>query len=119
MAMVPGLPIGTGIRTAAMVPAVQMALPSPFSQKAEMVNQTQVFVRIPAVHSLQLPNVITRDFRDMLEQSRDLVAQALDHTGNRPPEWSFINTKVRDILDRFYYDQTKRRPMILPFMVKV
>ncbi|MFC1964188.1 ribonuclease J [Chloroflexota bacterium] len=63
--------------------------------------------------------VDTRDFRDMIEQSRDLVAQALDHTGSRPPEWSFINTKVRDVLDRFYYDQTKRRPMILPFMVKV
>ncbi|MFC1962048.1 ribonuclease J [Chloroflexota bacterium] len=63
--------------------------------------------------------VDTRDFRDMIEKSRDLVAQAIDHTGGRPPEWSFINTKVRDILDRFYYEQTKRRPMILPFMVKV
>ena len=27
--------------------------------------------------------------------------------------------KVRDILHKFYYDQTKRRPMILPVMVKV
>jgi len=25
----------------------------------------------------------------------------------------------RDTLDKFYYDRTKRRPMILPFMVKV
>jgi len=34
-------------------------------------------------------------------------------------EWSFVNAKVRDTLYKYYYEQTKRRPMILPFMVKV
>ncbi len=71
------------------------------------------------------PDIVTRgfvdarEFKDMIEKSRDLIAQALDHSGARPAEWSFINTKVRDTLDKFYYQQTKRRPMILPFMVKV
>jgi len=63
--------------------------------------------------------VDTRESKDMLEASRDLVARILDHSGDRPAEWSFINTKVRDALNKFYYEQTKRRPMILPFMVKV
>ena len=63
--------------------------------------------------------VDTRESKDMLEESRDLVARILDHGGDRPAEWSLINTKVRDALNRFYYEQTKRRPMILPFMVKV
>ena len=63
--------------------------------------------------------VDTRESRDMIEESRDLVARALGHSGDRPAEWSFVNTKVRDILHKFYYEQTKRRPMILPFMVKV
>ncbi len=63
--------------------------------------------------------VDTREFKDMIESSRDVVARALDHSGARPAEWSFINTKVRDILNKFYYEQTKLRPMILPFMVKV
>jgi len=63
--------------------------------------------------------VDTRESKDMLDESRDLVARILDHSGDRPAEWSFINTKVRDTLNRFYYEQTKRRPMILPFMVKV
>ena len=63
--------------------------------------------------------VDTRESKDMLDESRDLVARILDHSGNRPAEWSFINTKVKDILNKFYYQQTKRRPMILPFMVKV
>ena len=63
--------------------------------------------------------VDTRESKDMLEESRDLVAQALAHSGKQPTEWSLVNDKVRDILNRFYYEQTKRRPMILPFMVKV
>ncbi len=63
--------------------------------------------------------VDTREAKDMIEESRDVVARALDHSGVRPAEWGFINTKVRDVLNRFYYEQTKRRPMILPVMVKV
>ncbi|MDD4984592.1 MAG: ribonuclease J [Dehalococcoidales bacterium] len=63
--------------------------------------------------------VDTRESKDMLEESRDLVAQTLDHSGKQPTEWSLVNDKIRDILNRFYYERTKRRPMILPFMVKV
>jgi ribonuclease J len=63
--------------------------------------------------------VDTREAKDMLEESRDIVARSLDHSGVRPADWSFIYAKVRDILHKFYYDQTKRRPMILPVMVKV
>jgi ribonuclease J len=71
------------------------------------------------------PDIVTRgfiderDFGDMMEESRQLLEKTLDHSGGRITEWSFINTKVRDTLDKFYYDRTKRRPMILPFMVKV
>jgi ribonuclease J len=72
------------------------------------------------------PDIVTRgfiderEFGDMIEQSRELLEKTLGHSGGgRVPEWNFINTKVRDTLDKFYYDRTKRRPMILPFMVKV
>jgi ribonuclease J len=63
--------------------------------------------------------VDTREAKDMIEESRELVARALDHSGARSADWGFINAKVRDILHKFYYEQTKRRPMILPVMVKV
>jgi ribonuclease J len=70
------------------------------------------------------PDIVTRGFidtreaGDMIEESRELLAHTLDH-GGRVTEWSSINNKVRDTLEKFYYDRTKRRPMILPFMVKV
>jgi ribonuclease J len=63
--------------------------------------------------------VDTNDYKDMLDRSRELVAEMLGRGGERPSDWNFINTKVRDILNKFYYEQTKRRPMILPFMVRV
>lgn len=76
------------------------------------------------------PDIVSRGFVDtnesveMIEQSRDLVAKVLDHGSSsggsaRPSDWSFINSKIRDTLNKFYYDQTRRRPMVLPFMVKV
>jgi ribonuclease J len=60
-----------------------------------------------------------KDFSTLMEESRQVLEKALDHSHGRLTEWSFINSKVRDTLDKFYYDRTKRRPMILPFMVKV
>jgi ribonuclease J len=71
------------------------------------------------------PDIVTRGFidpkdsGDMMEESRELLAKTLDHSGARVAEWSSVNNKVRDTLEKFYYDRTKRRPMILPFMVKV
>ena len=71
------------------------------------------------------PDIVTRGFidtvafKELMDESRQLLATTLDHGGGRIPEWSFINTKVKDTLEKYYYDKTKRRPMILPFMVKV
>ena len=71
------------------------------------------------------PDIVSRGFvdaqesKDMLEASRDVVARALDHSGGRPMEWGFVSSKVRDVLNKFYYEQTKRHPMVLPFMVQV
>ena len=71
------------------------------------------------------PDIVSRGFvdtgesREMIEGSRELVARILDRSGSHSADWGFINTKVKDALNRFYYEQTRRRPMILPFMVKV
>jgi ribonuclease J len=71
------------------------------------------------------PDIVSRGFVDMkegetiLEQGRDLVKATLDHSGGHPLEWSFINTKVKDTLSKFFYEQTRRRPMILTAAVEV
>jgi ribonuclease J len=71
------------------------------------------------------PDIVSRGFvdpeeaKDMIEESRDLVAETLDHGSEQAMDWGFVSTKVRDTLYRFYYERTRRRPMILPFMVSV
>jgi ribonuclease J len=71
------------------------------------------------------PDIVSRGFVDMkegeaiLEQGRDLVKATLDRGGGRPLEWSFINAKVKDTLREFFYEQTRRRPMILTTAVEV
>jgi ribonuclease J len=71
------------------------------------------------------PDIVSRGFiemgetEDLLEQIRDLVVKTLDHGSDHPIEWSFINAKVKETLSRFLYQQTKRRPMILPLAVEV
>jgi ribonuclease J len=96
----------------------------------KMLSRDGIVVVILAVNKqdgklVSPPDIVSRgfmdpqDFESLAGESRDILVKALDHSGNRLTEWSFINTKVRDTLDKFYYDRTKRRPMILPFMVKV
>jgi ribonuclease J len=71
------------------------------------------------------PDIVSRGFVDMkegetiLEQGRDLVKTALDHSSGLPLEWSYINTKVKDILSKFFFEQTRRRPMILTTALEV
>ncbi|MFH1381352.1 MAG: ribonuclease J [Chloroflexota bacterium] len=71
------------------------------------------------------PDIVSRGFvdtneaKDIIEASREVVARVLDHGGAHPADWGYINTKVRDALNRYYYEQTRRRPMVLPFLVKV
>ncbi|MFH1640275.1 MAG: ribonuclease J, partial [Chloroflexota bacterium] len=71
------------------------------------------------------PDIVSRGFvdnresGDMIEKSRDVLVHALDHSTSSSADMNFITTKVRDILNKYYYEQTKRHPMILPFLVKV
>jgi len=71
------------------------------------------------------PDIVSRGFVDtkesetILEQGRELVATTLDRSGGHPIEWSLIDTKVKETLGKFFYEQTKRRPMILTTTIEV
>ncbi len=70
------------------------------------------------------PDVVSRGFIEtemsdgLMERARDVVVQALmgeEHVADR----SNFNTRVHDALSRFLYDETHRRPMVLPVSVEV
>ncbi len=71
------------------------------------------------------PDIVSRGFvdvvesKDMLDGGRDLVADVLNHGRVHSSDRGFIDNEVKNALDKYFYDKTKRRPMILPVQVQV
>ncbi len=70
------------------------------------------------------PDVVSRgvtsieESEDLLERTRDMVVASLagaDHI----VEWSVVNVTVKEAIAKFLYDETHRRPMVLPVAVEV
>lgn len=70
------------------------------------------------------PDVISRGFPEadlangVMERARDVIMQSMEgveHVADRAD----INQRVHNALQRFMYEQTRRRPMILPVTVEV
>ncbi len=70
------------------------------------------------------PELLSRGFVDaeghelLLEEGRDVVAQALEGA-DHIAEIADTNARIRDSLSKFLYDQTRRRPMVLAVTVEV
>ncbi|MDP2950264.1 MAG: ribonuclease J [Chloroflexota bacterium] len=70
------------------------------------------------------PDVVARGFMDtdesgeLLEKARRHVVRALKGADHHS-EWGDVNTRVKDSLSQYLYQQTRRRPMILPLTVEV
>ena len=72
------------------------------------------------------PDLISRGFihmkenRDLIERTRmKAKALATDHDPQSPPDDNYIKNKLRNELGQFLFAKTKRRPMILPVVIKV
>lgn len=72
------------------------------------------------------PDIISRGFvyvresEDLIDEARNVVREVLDHCERqRIREWSMLKGGIRDSLKDFLYEQTKRRPMILPVIMEV
>jgi ribonuclease J len=70
------------------------------------------------------PDVVSRGFVDveeseeLLERTRDVVVAALEGA-NHIAEWSVVHSKVKEAIAKFLYQETRRRPMVLPVAVEV
>ncbi|MDD4168930.1 MAG: ribonuclease J [Desulfotomaculaceae bacterium] len=72
------------------------------------------------------PDIVSRGFvyvresEQLLEEARVKVKSALDACADRGiSEWSPIKSQVRDVLGKFLYEKTRRRPMILPIIMEI
>lgn len=72
------------------------------------------------------PDIISRGFvyvresEELLVEANTLVLQTLKKCNkDNVSEWSFLKSNIRDVLSKFLFDKTKRRPMILPIIMEV
>jgi ribonuclease J len=55
----------------------------------------------------------------LFEEARERVTAALEGDERRQPDPGYLAGKVRDTLNSFVYERTRRRPMILPVVTEV
>ena len=70
------------------------------------------------------PEVVSRGFVDM-DESEDLIERTRDTAmkclagADHLVEWGAVHAQVKDAVAKFLYDETRRRPMVLPVAVEV
>ena len=72
------------------------------------------------------PDLISRGFvymkenKDLIEKTRMIAKKIVkDQAGSLPIDEDFIKNKIRVDVGQFLFSQTKRRPMVLPVVIKV
>ena len=72
------------------------------------------------------PDIVSRGFvyvresEALMEDARERVRQALEKCElQHVTEWATIKSNIRDVLGKFLYERTRRRPMILPIVMEV
>ncbi|MFC3882517.1 ribonuclease J [Bacillus songklensis] len=64
--------------------------------------------------------VYVRESEQLLEEATGIVKQILDKCMKEQMiEWSSLKSSMREILNQFLFEKTKRKPMILPIIMEV
>ena len=72
------------------------------------------------------PDVVSRGFvyvresEALMDEARDRAKEALDSClAQNTTDWGALKSAVRDSLNRYLWEKTKRRPMILPIIMEI
>lgn len=72
------------------------------------------------------PDIVSRGFvyvresEPLMDAARNKVVKILENCNKDGiREWGLLKTKIRDDLSKFFYEQTKRSPMILPIIMEI
>lgn len=94
-----------------------------------MAEEGIVLVMVPVdVHTSRVigePDIVSRGFvfekeaEDLLNRAKNVVKLALSHHPESALDWRFTRRHIEETLEEFFYEETKRRPMILPVVVEV
>lgn len=97
----------------------------------KQLSQDGILIVVVAIDSetgvvLSGPDLISRGFvyvresEKLLEEARQRVAESLATCERKQvTEWSTIKNRVKEALSNYLYEQTRRRPMILPIVMDI
>jgi ribonuclease J len=94
------------------------------------LSQEGIFVVVVAVDKqsgrvVGSPDIVSRGFIDMresgdlLDATKQVVLDALAADRDHVMDWSRIHARVKDAVSQYLYEQTRRRPMVLPVALEV
>lgn len=71
------------------------------------------------------PDIISRGFvfedfaQELLDEAKRVLSDNLAQHIHKNTDWRFVRKLVEDSLEKFFYDVTGRRPLILPIVVEI
>lgn len=71
------------------------------------------------------PDIITRGFvyvresEKLIDDAREVARKYMQEKSSEQQEWSSIKSGVREALNKFLYEKTRRSPMIIPIIMEV
>lgn len=69
-------------------------------------------------------DIISRGFvfesqaQDILEMAKEVVKKSLEQHSHKAANWRFVRKIIEDGLEKFFYEMTERRPLVLPVIVE-
>ena len=93
------------------------------------LSEDGLFIVVITMHKNKVvasPDIITRGFLyrreadELIDNTRDVVSKAmLKFEKEGVTDWKTIKRRIQDILNRYLYRETQRRPMILTILIEV
>ena len=101
-----------------------------FLRDRKLLSQDGIFIVVVTLNRAQKkiasgPEILSRGFvyvresEELMEESAKLVRTVVEKYVNKETfEWTNIKQEIRDTLNSYLFQQTKRRPMIIPIIME-
>ena len=96
----------------------------------KILSEDGIFIAVVTINRrekkiVSSPQITSRGFvyvkasRDLIRESAEMVSEIVEkHLQDDEFEWSKLKQDIRDRLSRYLFEQTKRRPVILPVIME-
>lgn len=97
----------------------------------KLLSEDGIFIAVVTIDRkkrkiVDAPKLTSRGFvyvktsRDLMEEARKIVVKVVqENLDNKEFDWAHLKQDVRDQLNHFLYEQTKRHPVIMPVIMEI